>query len=312
VPANNKKSLESCVLDTANRLHLIQVDFADKSSQARADYLCEEIERALKMILPEERREFLQKLLERFPAGAFAAQPIIQEKEQDSKSSSVIDETKLKDANFLVDNLLEIIPTLPVDQKESITRRLQQIGSGSQVQVNYPDESIEKLRAELQLGDQSDFDTDRLAELIVLLVNFVYKLEPLGWNTWRRFSPRSSIRQSGDLKKTIPKFLSKNSNVSQESVNKELKELMQLIAAVITATSRVGSQFAQLHLAKFSPSEISALVKMEHKSVLVSHEVKCWRKYLELADKLNEELIEMEITKVIVNYVESLMKKMGH
>ena len=305
----DKKKLENCVLETANRLRLIQVDFADKSSQIRADYFSEEIERALKMILPEEREEFLRKLLERFPAGTFAPQPIIQE--QKGKNISVIDETKLKDANFLIQCLLEIIPTLPVDQKESITRRLQQTGLGSHVPETFPDESIEKLRNELQLGDQPDFNADRLMQLVVLLINFVYKLEPLGWNTWRRLSPRSSVRQSGDLKKTIGQFLSNDSNVSQERVNNELKELMQLIAAVITATSRVGSQFAQLHLAKFSPPEISALVKMEHKSVLVSHEVKCWRKYLELADKLNEESIEIEITKAIVNYVESLVKKMG-
>lgn len=306
----DKKKLENCVLETANRLRLIQVDFADKSSQIRADYFSEEIERALKMILPEEREEFLRRLLERFPIGTFAPQPIIQQEQKD-ESISVIDETKLKDANFLIQCLLEVIPALPVDQKESITRRLQKIGLGSHVPETYPEESIEKLMNELQLGDQPDFNADRLMELVVLLVNFVYKLEPLGWNTWRRLSPRSRVRQSGELKKTIGQFLSNDSNVSQERVNNELKELMQLIAAVITAISRVGSQFAQHHLAKFSPSEISALVKMEHKSVLVSHEVKCWRKYLELADKLNEESIEAEITKAIVNYVESLVKRMG-
>jgi len=39
--------------------------------------------------------------------------------------------------------------------------------------------------------------------------------------------------------------------------------------------------------------------------------VKCWRKYLELADMLNEDSIETEITKAIVSYVESLVKGMG-
>ncbi len=311
MPANNKKNLEKYVLETANRLHLILVDFADKGSQARADYLCEEIERALKMILPEERREFLQKLLERFPTGSFVTQSIIEEKEHRDEKTAVIDENKLKDANFLFHNLMEIIPTLPADQKASIAKKLNEIGLGSHTREPCSDELIEKLRTELQLNGYQNFDTNRLTELIVLLINFVYKLEPLGWNTWRRLSPRSSVRQSGDLKKTIGQFISNDPNVSHEHVNNELKELMQLIAAIITAISRVGSQFAQLHLAKFSPSEISALVKMEHKSVLVSHEVKCWRKYLELANNLNEESIEIEITKSIVNYVESLVKKMG-
>jgi hypothetical protein len=288
---------------------LIQVDFADESNETRIDYLCEEVERALKMVLPDERSEFLRRLLERFPTGNIAAQPML--KEQEGKSISVIDEAKLQDADFLVRSLLEIVPTLPVDQKESITKKLQQVGLGAQVGENYSGESIEKLRTELQLGDEPGFDANRLTELIVLLATFVYKLEPLVWNTWRKLSPRSGVRQSGDLKKTIGQFLNNDSNVSQENVDNELKELQRLIAAVITAISRVGSQFAKHHLARFSPSEISTLVRMEHKSVLVSHDVKCWRKYLALADMLNEDSIETEITKAIVSYVESLVKGMG-
>ena len=308
MPANKKK-LENRVLETANRLRLIQVDFADKSSEARAEYLYEEIERALKMILPEERKEFLKKLLERFPTGTFAPQPIIQE--QEGKNISGIDEAKLKDANFLVQCLLEIIPALPVDQQESIKKRLQQIGLGSHIPETYPDESIEKLRDKLQLGDQADVNADRLMELTVLLANFVYKLEPLGWNTWRRLSPRSKVRQSGELKKTIGQFLNNDPNVSQEHINNELKGLLQLIAALITATSRVGSQFAQHYLAKFAPSNISALVKMEPKKFLAVPDARCWKKYRELADNLTEDSIETEITNVIVNYVESLVKGMG-
>lgn len=305
----NKKKLENRVIETANRLRLIQVDFADESNETRIDYLCEELERALKMVLPDERSVFLRTLLERFPIGNITAQPML--KEQGGESISAIDKAKFQDADFLVRSLLEIVPTLPVDQKESIIKKLQQMGLGAQVGENYSAESIKKLRTELQLGDEPGFDANRLTELIVLLATFVYKLEPLVWNTWRKLSPRSGVRQSGDLKKTIGQFLKNDSNVSQENVDNELKELQRLIAAVITAISRVGSQFAKHHLARFSPTEISTLVRMEHKSVLVSHEVKCWRKYLELADMLNEDSIETEITKAVVSYVESLVKGMG-
>ena len=309
MPADNKKKIEICVLKTANRLRLIQVDFADESEQTRTDYLCEEIERALKTVLPEERNEFLQRLQERFPIGNISTLPIL--KEQGDKSVSVPDETKLQDADLLVHSLLEIFPTLPADRKESVTKKLNQMGMSLHVSENYSNESIEKLRTHLQLGDESDFNAERLTELIILLASFVYKLEPLVWNTWRRLSPRLGIRRSGELKKTIGQFLSNDSNISQEYIENELKELQQLTAAVITAIGRVGSQFAKHHLARFSPSEISSLVKMEHRSVLVSHEVKCWRKFIELADTLNEDSIETEITKAIVNYVESLVKGMG-
>lgn len=310
MPVNSKK-LEDFVLETANRLRLIQVDFADQSRQTRMEYLCEEVERALKTVLPDERNEFLKRLTERFPAGNVIIQPMI--KEQEVSSDSAVEAGKLKDADFLVRSLLEVAPTLSSEQKESIRTRLQQAGLAPQGAKgpDYSGESLERLMAELQLSGGPPPDADRLTELAALLADFVWKLEPLVWNTWRRLSPRSGIRPSGELKKTVGQFICSDSAVSREQVDNGLKELQRLTAAVITAISRVGGQFAKQHLAKFSPSEISALVRMEHRSVLVSQDVKCWRKYLELADALNEDAIETEIRKAIVDYVESLVRKMS-
>ncbi len=263
----------------------------------------------MKKVLPGERNEFLQRLEERFPIGNIA---ILQKlKERQGENSSVTDNNKPQDAGLLVNSLLEIFPKLSAEQKESVAESLRRIGAGSQKAANYSDKAIEKICAKLQLNGDLDFNTERLAELFVLFASFLYKLEPLVWNTWRQLSPRSSIRRSGELKKTVGQFLCDDSNISQEHIENELKELQQLTAAVITAIGRVGSQFAKHHLARFSPSEISSLVKMEHRSVLVSHEVKCWRKFIELADALNEDSIETEITKAIVNYVESLVKGLG-
>ena len=144
-----------------------------------------------------------------------------------------------------------------------------------------------------------------------MLVEFVLKLEPVVWNTWRTLSPRSAVRPQGALAEKIGQFLCKDAEVSRSMVDNDLKVLQRLIAAMTTAVSRAGGQFAKHHLAKFSPPEIAALVKMEPGSVFVSHEVKCWRKYVELAETLNEDAIDMEIRKAIVDYVESLAKGMG-
>ena len=309
MPTNNSEKLKNRILATTNRLRLIQMDFADEGDQTRTEYLCEEVERALKTVLPEERNEFLEGLMARFPTGDVNIQPIL--KEREAKGGSIIEESKLKDANFLVRRLLEIVPTLSNDQKEFITKSLQQAGLGPQVQKNYSDELVQQLKSKLQLGDGPGFDPNQLTELVVLLTDFVCRLEPLVWNTWRKLSPRSSIRPSGDLRNTMGQFIYSDPNASQEQVDNQLKELQRLIAAIITAISRVGDQFAKRHLAKFSPPEISALVRIEHRGAFVSHEVKCWRKYLELAETLTEDSIETEIRKAIVDYVESLVKRMG-
>jgi hypothetical protein len=308
VPADYKEKMEQHVLETSNRLRLIQVDFADESEQTRADYLREEIEKALKTVLPAERNEFLQRLLEKFPTGSFITQSML--KEQEIQSAPAEDESKLKDVDFLVQSLLEIAPTLSDDQKEFIDKSLQQAGLRPEVPLESSVEPAQEQKKEIQVGSGNISDS-KLAELNALLVDFVLKLEPLVWNTWRKLSPRSAVRPQGSLKKNIEQFLGDGNEISSEQFDNDLKVLQRLIAAIISAVSQAGGQFAKRHLAKFSPSEISALVKMEHGSVFVSNEVKCWRKYVELAETLNEDSIEMEIRKAIVDYVESLAKGMG-
>ena len=156
--------------------------------------------------------------------------------------------------------------------------------------------------------EEAGIRTDRLAALSVLLVDFALKLEPLVWNTWRTLSPRSGIRPPRGLTKMLGEFLSEDSPSVDQKVERELKMLQRLIAAIITAVGGVGKQFAKKHLARFSPSEISALVRMERGSVLLSHEVKCWRKYFELAETLTEDAMETELRKAVADYAESLIK----
>jgi len=309
VPANDKKNMDSRVLETANRLRLIQVDFADQSEQTRTAYLCEEIEKALNSVLPDERNEFLGRLLEKFPAGSFITQAI--STETTAENPPAVDESELKNVEFLVRSLLEIAPTLSGDQKDFVDKSLQEAGLRPKARQDNSIELDQKLKQKIKVGNECSISAEKMAELSAILVDFVLKLESLVWNTWRQLSPRSAVRPQGDLTKKIGQFLSNDTEISVNQVDDDLKVLQRLIAAMTSAVSRVGGQFSKRHLARFSPLEIEALVKMEPGSVFVSHDVKCWKKYKELAETLNEDSIEMEIRKAIVDYVESLAKGMG-
>ena len=307
MPKSDGKNLGNFVCETANRLRLIQVDFASDSEQTRMDYLGEEIKRVLKTVVPEQRKVFLEKLMERFPTGHLGT-AIKDEQPQVQDRSEIVAE-EIKDPELAIRCLLDLASMMPAKQKESVARRLQDAGFGLPAATqNYSDEFINDLRTRLQLGDMSDIKADRLAKMMVLLADFVFKLEPLIWNTWRMLSPRSGIRPSGSLKKTAGEFICGDPNTPDKKAEHELIMLQRLIAAITTAVGRVGSQFAKRHIGRFSPSEISSLVRMEHGSVFVSHEVKCWRKYLELAETMTEGSIEAEIRKAIAEYAESLIK----
>jgi hypothetical protein len=309
VPANDNEKMKSHVIETANRLRLIQVDFADESEQTRTTYLREELEKALESILPDERNQFLEKLLEKFPAGSFITQTISTETAVESPPA--VDDSELKNVNFLVRSLLEIAPTLSSDQKDFVDKSLQEAGLRPKARQDNSIELGQKLKQKFKVGDECSISADQIAGLSATLIDFVLKLESLVWNTWRQLSPRSAVHQQGVLTKKIGQFLSGNAEISVNQIDNDLKVLQRLIAAMTSAVSRVGGQFAKRHLAKFSPAEIEALVKMEPGSVFVSHDVKCWKKYKELAETLNEDSIEMEIRKAIVDYVESLTKGMG-
>ena len=307
MPKGDRKKLTDCVSETANRLRLIQVDFADDSEQTRIHYLSEEIKRILKTIIPEQRKVFLEKLMEKFPTGHLGT--ALTAEQPQTQGLPEIEVEELKDPEVAICRLLELAPMLSDEQKTLAAKRLQEVGFSTPAATrNYSDEFAHGLRARLQLADGPDIKTDRLVEMVVLLADFVFKLEPLIWNTWRMLSPRSSIRPSGSLKKTVGQFICGDPKTPDKKAEHELRMLQRLIAAITTAVGRVGSQFAKRHLGRFSPSEISTLVRMEHGSVFVSHEVKCWRKYLELADTLTEGSIEAEIRKAIADYAESLIK----
>jgi hypothetical protein len=309
MPANDKEKIDSHVLETANRLRLIQVDFADESEQTRRTYLCEEIDKALKAVLPADRSEFLEKLLKRFPAGSLVTQ--VASSETEAEGVPKAGESELKNVDYLVQSLLEIIPTLSEKQKDSVDKSLQHAGLRPKVRQNNSMKLDQKLKRKFKVGDECDISDDRIAELTAILVDFVSKLEALVWNTWRQLSPRSSVRPHGALTEKMGHFLRNDAEISVSQVDNDLKLLQRFIAAMTSAVSRVGGQFAKRHIARFSPSEIEALVRMEPGSIFVSHDVKCWKKYQELAEMLNEDSIEMEIRKAIVDYVESLTKGVG-
>lgn len=307
MPKSDGKNLTDCVSETANRLRMIQVDFADDTEETRTHYLSEEIKRILKTIMPEQRKVFLEKLMEKFPTGNLGTAITGEQPQTQGRPEIKVEE--IKDPEVAICRLLELAPMLSDEQKQLAAKQLQEVGFGTPAATrNYSDQLAHGLRARLQLDDGPDIKTDRLVEMVVLLADFVFKLEPLIWNTWRMLSPRSSIRPSGNIKKTVGQFICGDAKTPDKKAEHELRMLQRLIAAITTAVGRVGSQFAKRHLGRFSPSEISTLVRMEHGSVFVSHEVKCWRKYLELAETVTEGSIEAEIRKAIADYAESLIK----
>ncbi|MCD6303460.1 MAG: hypothetical protein J7M21_00685 [Planctomycetes bacterium] len=296
------------VTATANRLRMVQVDFADQPPEVRREYLNEELERAISSVVPEQREAFLRRLMEQFPA--WDARVDVQLRKAETTERTQTDARELKDPNFLVARLIDLAGDLDDDERKVLVERLKEAHLATVSTGAWPEEAEQQLRRHMRLPDEP-LDARRLLEAVGMLADFAMRLDQLVWSTWRQIAPRATVRQDKKLQQTLKAFLTGSEDVPRGQVAADLEKLRQLIASLIAAVGQAGRQFAARHLSRFSPTEIEALASMESGGFLVSKEVKCWRKYTELADALSEASIENEITETIANYAENLMKGLG-
>jgi hypothetical protein len=288
---------------------MVQADFADQGAEVRREYLSEEIERAMSSVVPEQRQDFLTELMEHFPS--WDAKVEVQLRKDDTTDRTITDDRELRDPNFLVARLIDRSAELGEGERKVLVERLKEAGLARISQGAWPEEAEAALRQDLRLAQDKGLEPTRTLELVGMLADFALRLDQLVWSSWQRIAPRSNIRRDKPLQQTLKAFLVGSQDVPRGQVAGDLEKLRQLIASLVAAVGQAGRQFASRHLARFSPVEIEALASMEGGGFLVSKEVKCWRKYTELADTLNEASIDNEIMETIANYAENLMKGLG-
>lgn len=296
------------VAAVCNRLRAVQADFADAPPLVRQRYLADEIQRALKDIVPDQRPAFLAALERQFPAWeapASAAAPVQQ-------ITTETDQRELQDPSYLVRRLCEMTGSMSDEQRQVVIRHLDQAGLLPPAGVvPWPDDLMQAMRAKLQVGEQKRIDPIRLLEVMVGLVDFASTLQQLASQTWRTLAPNSEIRpRAGTLQGLVAKYASGDPSASRQQVNQELERLRQLLASLIAAVGDAGRQVASTFTSRFSPNEIKTAAASEG-GMFVSVEAKCWRKFVELWDAQDEHALEMEVRDAIAKFTESLMKGLG-
>ncbi|HUS92324.1 MAG TPA: hypothetical protein VM389_08630 [Phycisphaerae bacterium] len=303
---NVSRKLKQLVAATASRLRMVQADFADQGADVRREYLSEETERALAGVVPEERQPFLKALMEQFPS--WDARVEVQLRKDESTDRSLTDVREIQDPNFLVARLIELAAGLGEGERKILVERLKEAGLASISHGAWPEDAETSLRQDLRLPPDSVLDARRVVEAVGMLADFALRLDQLVWGGWQQISRSATIRRDKALQQSVKAFLTGDQDVPRGQVANDLEKLRQLIASLVAAIGQSGRQFAARHLARFSPVEVEALASMEGGGFFVAKEVKCWRKYIELAEALNEAAIESEIMETIANYAENLMK----
>lgn len=306
--AKHVSDLSKHVAATANRLRLIQIDFADESADARRGYLSEEIERALDEVVPDQRQAFLSDLLNRFPTW----DPNIElgRIEDQVVSRSEFDERELQDASFLVTRLTGLASSLSDGERQAVIERLREAGLAPRSEGGWPEEGVQRIRETLQLSRETSLDPDRTLELVALVTDFAAALDQLVWRAWQNLAPKSTVRSTTPLRTILKQFVTGDQAVPRGQVVHDIRKLRQLIAALVAAAG-MGGKHAAGYLARFAPAEIEAIVRMEGVRFLKAFEVRCWEKYREMAAELGEAAIENKVREAVAEFAEQLMKGLG-
>ena len=280
------------VAATANRLRMVQVDFADESEESRADYLSEQIERSLAEAPPDRREAFLAALMEQFPSWNTTAS---------APSADVA-----TDPDELVTQLILAAKETDESGRARLSRRLSEAGLSSSPATASTAAGDEPLRRALKLTDDVPLDPAVALALAGMLSNFASQLDQLAWNAWRAIHPRSAFRRAQPLRELMGGLFASDATVAPEQVRDALTSLGVLVAAMTSGIKQAGL-VAERRLGQFSPGEIERAVDAEGRGLLTSKEIKLWRKYLQLWNAGSGGRLENEIREAIAQHVETLM-----
>ena len=290
------------VAATANRLRLIQADFADESVEARQECLAQVIQQALAEISPDHRQLFLDELGEMFPT--WDAHQEVARASGEVGGTSITDQQEWQDVSFVAQRLIELAQPLSQEQRQGLADRLQDAGLSSVSDFHWPAKTLDELKSALRISPDQQVDAHRVLELVIQLGVFADSLDQLAWRIWKTISAnKSKLRSTAPLKDTMKRFVAGQSDVP---MSRNIEDLRHLIASLLSAIAQIGSQFARQHVQKFAPGEIEANVKLGPGSILVSSEVRCWRKYKELASDLDDAVIEREVMQIIERFVSTV------
>ena len=295
--------ISKLVAATANRLRLVQVDFADESDDARRGYLAEQVKQALDRIVPEERKAFLEVLSQQFPTWEFTAPAAPAPKPG-------LDDSVLSDPEFLVGALVDLLPSLPESKKRQIAERLEK---AKLVRAEKPAAPVaasgqleQELRQRLGIAADARVDGSQMVALFASLSDFSSALDQLVWKTWRQMAPRSTLRRPTELRLSIGACLAGQQTLNDAQVTQNLDRLRKLTAAIISAVSQAGP-CARQNVAEMAPTVIRDVVTAAGVGLLKNRDIECWKKYIELFDT-NEPLVESRVMDAVAKYAASLLE----
>lgn len=291
---------------TANRLRLIQADLADESAESRRAHLDDEVRAALEKVPNAERNDFLELIEDRFPAWEGGR---VVSGASEGTLVSATDMAEFNDPAFLLRQIMKAAEQMTPEQRREAGERLASVGIAPSGVGEIPVESLAKAKASMQAPADADVDAGRVLEASALLADQVLLLDTLVWKIWRQIAPDSQHRSRTQLGATLSSYLTGSGETGRGEVAESLERFRQLTAALVSSIGKVGST-AFTQLSQLNPNNIETMAKDE-KKWNESLELAAWRKYRELAGKMDQATVENEMMRAVSRTVEDIIRPRG-
>lgn len=292
--------------DVAGRLRLIQTDTAQLDAAKRSELLQEQVDRSFKDVAPASRSRLLEALLARFPVAGNVAHPVSSALSPAAPVPAVV---PLSPA-ALLDKLLAALPALPEDERGELAKKIAAAGLVSTPTTGgVPLVLSEETQRALGLAPGQSASPDRLAQLLVVLLDALSRLDQTSMKTAEVLSPRSSLlKRNESVRRAAGRFLAGET----DSVETPLREVSGLLGALLAAALGGGRIFGQQYLERFSPSAIEDVVTAEGGGGMFGPNKKerCWDRYVDLArDFATPDLVDRRIKECLALVAQRTLEK---
>ncbi len=292
----------------AQRLKIIQSNWADEDVNVRREYLHEEISRSIGELSPSDRTNCLNALISHFPQGVSISPTLVASTEQGNPPATVKTACEL---------LMGLLKDATEEEKKLVADSLKQHGltirspgaKSAEDEEELFDIAPEMIRR-LRLRPGSTINSSRVSRLMVHLLESVLGVDDLVWNLWKKIAPKSTVRRKGraDLRSLVGSFLTNDPSVSFADVTAAMDLSRRLNTSLFGALGPMGRNFAQKYSQKYSPEAITEAVELEGGGgFLKAKAVLCWQKFEELSADLDEQTITILLYEILANYAEELM-----
>jgi hypothetical protein len=291
---------------TANRLRLIQADLADEPAESRRAHLDDEVRAALEKVPIDERNEFLSVVEDRFPAWEGGR---VVSGSSEGTLVSATDMAEFNDPAFLLRQLVRAAEGMSPEQRREAGERLAAAGIAPAGVGEIPAESLARAKQSMQVPGDKDADAGRVLETAALLAEQVILLDTLVWKIWRQIAPDSQHRSRAQMASTLASYVTGSGETGRGEVAESLERFRQLTAALVSSIGKVGST-AYAQMSQLGPTTVETMAKNE-KKWNESIELAAWRKYRELAGKMDQATVENEMMRAVARTVEDIIRPRG-